>query len=660
MRRRRLLAWFALSGCFCISVESAYDAHGEDSSANSAIAVGVATHSATQPNYEQHILPLLENLCYDCHGYGSDEGGVQFDTAQSNEELFANKQLWGRAWENVLTEIMPPGDMPQPTEAERQMLSRWIGQSVFGVDRDQPDPGRVTIRRLNRVEYHYAVRDLLGVDFDVFEHFPADDTGYGFDTIGDVLSVPPTLMEKYFVAAERISDQVRRQANDDQSDISRRIFADGDPAGNGQTERKPGQIIERLATRAFRKPVDDRMVKRLASLASSESSGAADVVARAVEAILVSPRFLYRAEFQPGPDDPTSVHPLNEFALASRLSFFLWSSLPDDELLLLAEQNKLRDKLDAQIVRMIEDEKSQRFVKNFVGQWLQTRQVEGVHRGRKLADRIDRYRDDLVEETERFFAHIMRDDRDVMELLTADYSFLNPYLADLYDVEGIEGEEFRLVEFADDSPRGGLLTHGSILMITSNPDRTSPVKRGQFILDNFLGAPAPPAPPDVPDIEEATDGGRRLSTREQLAIHRADAACASCHDRMDPLGLGLENFDAIGRWRDRDGRFEVDARGELASGEIFDGVRELREILGRKRRLFYRCLVKKLMTYALGRGIEYTDIPSIESIVDAMIATDASGTQGRFSTLLMGVVQSPQFQLRRGDRPTNPPRHPDG
>ena len=549
--------------------------------------------------------------------------------------------------------------MPQPTEDQRRTLSRWIGQTVFKLSADSPDPGRVTIRRLNREEYRYAVRDLLGIKFPVDEHFPADDTGYGFDTIGDVLTVPPSLMDKYFVAAERITQQIKEKAEDQSSRVYKRVFGSTDTPDDADEQfMRARKRITRLATKAFRQPVDDATVEKLISLTKPAfDAGQAtmiDMISRAVEAILVSPRFIYRAEFQPRPDDPQSVHPLNEFALASRLSFFLWSSLPDNELLDLASRSQLRKELRHQVTRMLHDDKSDRFVKNFVGQWLRTHDVEGIHRSRDFMKILGGDRDELVEETHLFFAHIMREDRDVMELLTADYSFLNDDIARLYNIDDVEGDHFRLVKFSPDSPRGGLLTHGSVLLVTSNPDRTSPVKRGQFILENFLGTPSPPAPPDVPALEEVTKGvSWHISMREQLAIHREDPGCASCHDRMDPLGLGLENFDAIGRWRDTDDGFEIDATGQLASGEEFSGVRELRTILGEKRRLFYRCLTKKLLIYALGRGIEYTDTPAIEAIVDSMIAAESPEKRGRFSTMLIGIVESPQFQLRRGNDPTN-------
>jgi len=633
MQRRHLSTWLALIGC--------------------GFACTACAQLPERPEFVKHIQPMLQTLCFDCHGNGADEGGVQFDTAESAEALVGNRQLWGKVWDNVLTEMMPPAEMPQPTQTERRMLSRWIGQTVFGLDPAAPDPGRVTIRRLNRVEYRYSLLDLLGVDFPVEEHFPVDDTGYGFDTIGDVLTVPPTLMDKYFVAAARISEQLLKEKTDPASDRSaayRQVFGAEEPSAEPAEQLdRARQIVKRIATRAYRRPVDEMTVEKLLSLTQPalEAGEASyqELVCRALEAILVSPRFIYRAEFQPSPDDPRSIHPLDEWALASRLSFFLWSSLPDQELFDLASAGRLREELANQVERMLRDPKSSRFVDNFVGQWLQTRDVEGIHRQKELQKLIRHLRTDMRDETYAFFAHVMREDRDVLELIAADYSFLTEDLAKFYGVPDVTGSEPQLVEFPPGSPRGGILTHASVLLVTSNPDRTSPVKRGQFILANILGTPTPSAPPDVPALEQVTRGvSWHISMREQLALHREDPSCAVCHDRMDPLGLGLENFDAIGRWRDTDDGFPIDATGELASGEKFEGIRELRDILAKKPRLFYRCLTRKLMTYALGRGIEYTDTLTIEAIVDAMIAGE-----GRFSTLLMGILESPQFQRRRGN-----------
>jgi len=632
MRRQSLFIWLTLIGC--------------------AITCTASAQIPAQPDFSTHIQPLLETLCFDCHGNGAEEGKVQFDTAESIAELTANRQLWGKVWENLLAETMPPADMPQPTQAEREMLSRWIGQTVFQLDPERPDPGRVTIRRLNRVEYGYSVLDLLGVKFPVADHFPGDDTGYGFDTIGDVLTVPPTLMDKYFVAAARISEKILAEASDeptDRSGIYQRVFGPTEPpAERDQQLQAARQIVERLATRAYRQPVDEATVEKLLELTKPAFEAGQipyeEMVCRAIEAILVSPRFIYRAEFQPGPDDPLSVHPLDEFSLASRLSYFLWSSLPDQHLLNLAAEGKLRAELEDQVQRMLHDKKSNRLVENFVGQWLQTRDVATLHRSKELGKTLGNTRHSLRYETEALFKHIMRGNRPVIELINANYSFLNEKLAKFYGIPDVEGDELRLVQFPLGSVRGGILTHASVLLVTSNPDRTSPVKRGQFILDNILGTPIPPAPSDIPDLEDSQEGDQQLGFRAQLERHRADPSCAVCHDRMDPLGLGLENFNAIGLWREEEQGQPIDASSQLASGEKFADIRELREILSQKKRLFYRCLTKKLMTYALGRGIEYTDIPTVETTVEKMLADE-----GRFSTMLMSLLESPQFQSRRGN-----------
>jgi len=612
----------------------------------------VNAHSTESPSFEIDVQPLLKKLCYDCHGNGSSEGGLDFDAHASVKELVANKKLWGKVWENVLTETMPPADMTQPSRGERNALSRWIASEVFDLNPAAPDPGRVTIRRLNREEYRYSVCDLLGVDFPVYDHFPVDDTGYGFDTVGDVLTIPPPLMEKYFVAAQRIADRLASPPPKIDLPIYEAIFFSGaPPSDRGAQLDYARQILARLAGRAFRRPADEAVVEKLLALVTraldEDRVSFEQAISRALVGVLVSPRFLYRAEVQPEPNNPDRVYPLDEYALAARLSYFLWSSIPDPQLFDLASQGRLRAELPLQVERMLADPKSDRFVANFVGQWLHTREVEGVHKSGELQKPLSHLRPSMRRETEMMFAHVMRGDRDLIELVAADYTFLDQRLAEYYGVPGILGNKMRFVTLPADSPRGGVLTHGSILLVTSGPDRTSPVKRGRFILDNILGTPSPPAPPEVPALEESLVGATRtLSRREQLERHREDPECASCHDRMDPLGLGLENFDAIGRWRETRAGEPIDSRGKLVSGEEFSGIRQLRQILGNKRRLFYRCLTRKIMIYAIGRGIEYTDTPVIEDIVEATIDGN-----GRFSTMLLGIVQSAQFQSRRGNGP---------
>jgi hypothetical protein len=366
----------------------------------------------------------------------------------------------------------------------------------------------------------------------------------------------------------------------------------------------------------------------------------------ALQATLVSPHFLFRGELQPEPDNPKVIHPISEPALAARLSYFLWSSLPDAELERAARQGRLRSRLDTQVRRMLRDPKSRALVDHFAGQWLQLRNLSlaapdadtfpAFHEGLRQAMR---------RETEMFFEHILRDDRSVLEFLTADYTFVNTPLAKHYGLRPprtADPGEFQRVSLRG-TPRRGILTQGSVLLITSNPTRTSPVKRGKWVLDNLLNAPPPPPPPSVPELKE----GKELkgTLRERMEQHRADPLCASCHARLDPIGFGLENFDGIGAWRTLDGNSPIDATGRLATGESFQGAEDLIGILARtKRDQFVRCLADRMLTYALGRGLEYYDKCALDRICQKVARANY-----RFSTLILEVARSVPFQMRRGD-----------
>jgi hypothetical protein len=323
----------------------------------------------------------------------------------------------------------------------------------------------------------------------------------------------------------------------------------------------------------------------------------------------------------------------------------------------LAREKKLRPNLHAQVDRMLKDPKAARFVRNFVGQWLQTRDLETVNidarrilgiRNSEEADRIFNrgVRNAMREETESLFSHLLAENRSVDELLTADYTFLNERLAKFYGVQGVEGNQMRKVSLPPDSHRGGILTHGSFLVVSSNPTRTSPVKRGLFILENILGTPPPPPPPDVPQLEEVRreQGGSR-TMRQLMEIHREKPLCASCHARMDPIGLALENFNAIGKYREQENGQPIDTKGQLITGEKFESVEELAKILATSRKKnFYRCLTEKLLTYTLGRGVEYYDSPAIDKIVGQMTEDG-----GKLQTVIQGIIDSTPFQHRRGD-----------
>lgn len=741
--------------------------------------------ASAEISYEKQIVPLLDKYCYSCHGNGKKKGDFVLDVYKAQADAVNDPKAWEKVLENMRSHTMPPEEKPQPKLEEVELISKWIEAQVFACDCDNPDPGRVTLRRLNRAEYNNTIRDLVGVPFQPADDFPADDSGYGFDNIGDVLSVPPVLMEKYLAAAEKIMEAaivaedpakarirrypgaeldgsaptdiidgggkkltregdifvrftvtqpgeyaLRAMAYGDQfgpeppkmkfrlnkedlqtfdvpaesdkpqlfevkvklaagtnrfsaaylnnlvnntdkdpkkrgdrnlnieylevagpldvplppyPETHRRIFL-GDGASTNQIERARA-IISRFATRAFRRPARADEVERLVKfvqMAQKQGDTFERGVQLALQAVLVSPNFLFRGELQPEPNNPKAVHPINEYALASRLSYFLWSTMPDAELFALAEKEKLRKNLDAQVKRMLKDPKSRALVENFGGQWLQLRNLRIASPDAKTFPSYDdELRTAMQHETEAFFEHIVREDRPVLDFLNANYTFANERLAKHYGLNGVTGEKFQRVSLKG-TGRAGVLTQGAILTLTSNPTRTSPVKRGKYVLENILGTPPPPAPPNVPELQEVKLTG---TLRQRLEQHRENPTCASCHARMDPIGFGFENFDGVGAYREKDEDFPIDPSGQLVSGESFNGAPALAAMLAKsKREEFVRCLSEKMLTYAIGRGPEFYDKCALDEI-----SKGVSKKGYRFSSLILEIVRSVPFQQRRGE-----------
>ena len=597
--------------------------------------------------FEHDVQPLLSRYCYGCHGE-KKKADLDLRVYTDEKSVAGQREVFEKVLKNLQAHEMPPENKPQPTAAERDLITRWVQSFFFPCDCNHPDPGRVTIRRLNRAEYNNTVRDLVGVTFQPAEDFPADDAGYGFDNIGDVLSLSPVLLEKYLAAAEKVLAAAML------NDLVSPSFA------NPAEEQRARKIIKDFMRRAFRRPVSEAEVERYLTLfksANADGESFEGSVKLALEAVLVSPQFLFRGELQPEPDNPARTTPVDEYALASRLSYFLWSSMPDEELFALAGRGALRRNLEKQVKRMLKDPKADAFVENFTGQWLQLRNLKLAAPDSKQFPPFDEaLRASMQKETELCFESVLREDRSVLEFLDADYTFLDQRLARLYGISGVEGEQFRRVSLktvgdADAaSARGGLLTQASILTLTSNPTRTSPVKRGKWVLENILGAPPPPPPPNVPKLEEGKKAELKGTLRQRMEQHRDDPACASCHARMDPIGFGFENYDGIGAWREREGEAAINPSGELVSGESFNGPGGLKAILlNQKRDDFVRCLTEKVLTYALGRGLEYYDQCAVDQI-----SRKLSKEQFRFSVLVVEVVKSTPFQMRRGEKaPTN-------
>jgi len=721
---------------------------------------------------------LLAKSCVSCHNERSAAGGLNIAPFQDPASLGSNRDDWERIIQKVRTGEMPPQGMPRPGQAQVEALLAFVATEFERADKlVKPDPGRVTARRLNRNEYTNTIRDLLGVEFRAERDFPTDDSGYGFDNIGDVLTISPILMEKYLNAAERIAaraigadplpkpveklyhnrDKTIRRVDRSSIEASHRVdfegeytirfglpgerAADAPPVKLGlwmdgkllqtlMAETKPSKlvyfnpyseeemrlslpegdhvfrvgfiddefvktlndkeaysnkknkflesilfigpfaekterpsrkklltcdpnsgpacletILSSLARRAYRRPVTKAEVAsltRFVGLAKQEGLSTEQGLQLAIQAVLVSPHFLFRVERD---SDPAQPRPVTDLELASRLSYFLWSSMPDEELLALAEAKKLRLVVAAQVKRMLADPKSAAFADNFAGQWLEIRNLDSVKPDPvKFPAWNVELRDAMKAETRLFFQGMLTGNRPMAEFLDAKYSFLNETLAKHYGIEGITGPDFRRVELANPQ-RGGILSQASVLTVSSYPTRTSPVIRGKYILQNILGAPPPAPPPDVPALDEekmATAG----SLRQQMEKHRTNATCASCHSRMDVLGFGLENYDGIGQWRSKDGKFDLDTSGIMPNGKSFQNPAEMRVVLQAELPDFARCITEKMLTYALGRGLERYDRRAIESITKKLAPANYP-----FQALVQEIVQSLPFSMRRGETP---------
>ena len=587
--------------------------------------------AAAPQSFDATVHPFVERYCLTCHSGADAERGVQLDKYRTAAAVSEDQATWRKVLRMLRARKMPPAHSRRPKDAEYDSVNAWLEAALGQADRaSPPDPGRVTIRRLNRAEYANTIRDLLGVEFNAAADFPSDDVGYGFDNIGDVLTLPPLLMEKYLAAAEQIA--AKAVVEDSPGD-------------------KPEQILRRLATRAYRRPISDQELNRLLKLVATARAQGDRFEAGmrlALQAMLVSPHFLFRVELDPEPNGAMPIRALNEYELASRLSYFLWSSMPDDELFNLAARGKLRENLDGQVRRMLSDPKSKALVENFAGQWLQLRNLDLATPDKSQFPAFD---DDLRRamrtESEMFFNAIVREDRSVLELLDADFTFVNARLARHYGLEGVEGDRFRRVSLPAGGgqeavqARGGVLTQAAMLTVTSNPTRTSPVKRGKWVLENILGTPPPDPPPNVPMLRDDAKAVAAGTLRQRMEQHRKDPNCAVCHKEMDALGFALENFDAVGAWRTKDGNFPIDAAAQLPDGRSFHGPRDLKAVLRGNKEQFTRCLTEKLLTYAMGRGVEPCDRPAVGGIVNA-----AKAGNYKFSTFVLGIIHSEPFQKR--------------
>jgi len=494
--------------------------------------------------------------------------------------------------------------------------------------------GRVTLHRLNRTEYNNTVRDLLGVDLRPADRFPQDDLAHGFDNIAEVLTVAPLLVEKYDDAARQLAETALADPG------ARAKLITCDPAAMGE-EACAREVLGRFVSRAWRRPITEQELEKVMGLyrvAVEEGEGFETGLQLAIHGTLVSPNFLFRFE-----EDPPAgqVRRLNGYELASRLSYFLWSTMPDDALFFAAESGQLDtpEGVEAEVERMLADPRAEAFVDNFGGQWLATRALERAQPDpATFPDWDDELREAMAMETRLVLAELIREGRPLVDLLDADFTWVNERLARHYGIEGVKGAEFQRVAVPDHR-RGGILGHGSFLTTTSNPTRTSPVKRGKWVLGQLLCDEPPPPPPGVEGLPETEKPTGTL--REQMVAHRTDPICASCHVTMDSIGFGLENFDPTGRYRTKDeAGFAIDASGELPGGRIFSGVVELAQTLKADPK-FASCMAEQAMTYALGRALTRKDGCSIESVAEKFAAGNYT-----FEALAKAIATSEPFRLR--------------
>ena len=585
--------------------------------------------------------PLLKTYCFECHGNEGASGELNLEKLLAESPIVTNRDKWVNVIEQSKNHVMPPEDGDQPSLEERTRLVAVLHNAIYNFDySDIRDPGFEAARRLTHQEYSNTVRDLFGLRVSVTSRFPSDLSGTsGFDNSANTLFIQPLLMERYLSVAELVVDTAAAtEGNEVWTSILHSNLA--------SHPDKTSEIFGRFLRRAYRRPPTVPEIERSVSQVGAALNRGVDydsALKAALQAVLITPQFLLITETS---GEGLAEFPVDQWELASRLSYFLWASMPDDELLALAEANRLRDPdvLSRQVLRMIQDSRADTLGSIFAAQWLGSQ-----HLGTRMRlDPIDNpwctetLMAAMRDETAMFFCSLVRENQSITKLIDADYTYLNEELARLYKIKGVSGDSMQRVRI-DPERRGGIFGQGSLLAVTSFPGRTSPVVRGKWILSEVLGTPPPPPPPNVSELPEDIEENRRLTFREKLELHRRKPNCAACHSQIDPLGFSLEHYDWFGRYREGGRRRKIDASGQLPNGTKFVGLPGLKEVIVQERRDdLVRQVTQKMLTYALGRQLEYYDEPAIRAITST-VAKDGY----RFQTLINHIVQSYPFQYKR-------------
>jgi hypothetical protein len=619
------------------------------------------------PGFTETIRPLLKTYCFGCHNTNKQKAGINLEKFESDAEALDAIDVWEKVGQRLSAKEMPPPTSKQPGDEERQTLLAWIKhvkESLVSYDkmtREQLEralAGPTLSRRLSRTEYNNTLRDLFGVDLHAGDLLPSEGGGgEGFDNAGATLFTTPVLMEKYIEAAELVLGMLLPGAGDkgkppyankveaEKLEEVRNRLLIANPGPKTKPREAAHKILDSFVQRAFRRPVSAQEIERylaLFDMAAKRGDSFEQSLKFALKGVLVSPSFLFLMETPP---EKGGIYRLDQYDTASHLSYFLWGTMPDAELMRLAKEGKLHEEnvLREQVQRMMRDPRARGLADGFAAQWLGIRPLGvTVRPDAKIFPEFD---EELAaamrEETLQFFNSIIHDDRSVLEILDSDYTFVNERLAALYKIDGVKGMQMQRVKL-NDPVRGGVLGQASILTVTSFPHRTSPVLRGRWIVEELLGTEVPPPPPDVPVLNERKKDDTGETIRQKLEKHRSKAECAICHNRMDPLGFGLESLDVLGRKRTEVAGKPIDSVGVLPTGEKFDGPVELKRLLLEKRRQEYlRNLSRKMLGYALGREIKRADMKVVDDCVQAL-------EQGEFraSRLLETIVLSYPFLHR--------------
>lgn len=628
------------------------------------VMLGWCTHltAADDATYSAQLRPLLESMCYSCHDARKHKAGIDMSIYRDETAVHKDAATWKKIANQLDSRDMPPEDAAtQPSDAQRQLLIGWIrtteAKAQIGVPRD---PGSSPPRRLSRLEYALTMNDLLGVGTDIAEVIGLpDDAQRGFATYAGTLTMPPLVFEKYYAAADLALSRLVEPGPGAKAEVRTAwdtVFSAPPGATPASRHEAARTILQGIARRAYRRPVQPDELARLLRLFDSASQNREFVPAikLALKAMLVSPNFLYRIEQDRASGSSSDAYQVDNHELAVRLSYLLWSTMPDQELNDLADKGRLSDAkvLEAQVRRLLADRRAHAFTTGFFASWLQIDHLDKARPSQQYFPALtDKLRVAMYDETTMFIDQLREHDGRLLDLLDCDYAFVNEDLAKLYALPGVTGDALRRVTLTPDNHRGGLMGMASVLTMTSHTFRTSPTLRGKWILEVLLGSPPPPPPANV---NQQLDAGSPSSTqtltfRDQLSAHVKDPTCASCHRKMDPLGFALDNYDGIGGWREGTKERPLDTSAKLPGGEAFTGAAELKKVLWSRRPRFVRTMVEQCFIYSLGRDLVPADEASIQPIIDRL---DAGGY--RFSDLVLGMVTSYPFLNRRNNEP--PPR----